>query len=92
MSVAYQTLVRVLREALGFVIFENEQGDFAISDYVPDSRAFMQFITAIEEDIGEELSDDFLDYEILSSAKGFAEKLDSFIIFQQHKNPNMQKI
>lgn len=76
---SYQMLVNILDEKLGVVFLDDEQDDFIISDYVVDSIAFIQFIIAIEEEIGIELSDDFLDFELLSSAKGFAEKLDYFV-------------
>jgi len=72
-------LVKILEEKLGFAIISDEKDDFVISDYIPDSTAFIQFIIAIEEELGSDLPDDFLDYDILSSAKGFAEKLDFFI-------------
>lgn len=79
MSSAYHTLINVLVEKLGFVVLENEEDDFAISDYVVDSITFIQFIIAIEEEVGKQLSDDFLVYDILTSAKGYAEKLDAYI-------------
>lgn len=79
MTLAYQMIKRILVDKFGIVFFDEEQDDFAINDYVTDSVMFMQFIVAIEEEMGEELSDDFLDYDIMSSAKGFAEKLHSFM-------------
>jgi len=79
MTHTYQILLKILQENLGFVIFDDEQDDFAISDYIPDSITFIQFIIAIEEELASELPDDFLDLEILSSAKGFAEKLDFYV-------------
>lgn len=75
----YELLLKVLTDDLGFVILQDEQEDFSITDYVADSLSFIQFIISIEDVIGKELSDDFLDFDILGSAKGFAEKLDSFI-------------
>ena len=78
MTHTYQILLKILKEKLGFVVFD-EQEDFAINEYVSDSITFIQFIIAIEEELANELSDDFLDFEILSSAKGFAEKLDFFV-------------
>lgn len=79
MTTTYQMLLRILIEQFGVVIFDNEIEDFAITDYVTDSISFIQFITFIEEEIGNELPDDFLLYDIVRSAKGFAEKLDDFI-------------
>jgi len=79
MTFSHQMLIDILEEKLGIIIFDDEKDDFAISDYVPDSMAFIQFIIAIEEKLGKDLSDDFLDFEILSSAKGFTEKLDFFM-------------
>jgi len=79
MKCTYQIILKVLNENLGFVIFDDMYNDFVISDYVPDSLAFINFIISIEEELGAELTDDFLDYDILTSAKGFSEKLDFFI-------------
>ncbi len=78
-SIAYQMLIKVLEGSLGIVILEKEQEDFAISDYIYDSIIFIQFILALEGEIKRELSDDFLDFELLNSANGFAEKLDFFL-------------
>lgn len=80
MTRAYQVIVSVLKEKLGFVVIENEEEDFAINDYIPDSMTFIQFIIALEETLDMELSDDFLDSDLLSSAIGFAEKLDLQIL------------
>lgn len=79
MSYAYQVLTRILNDNFGVFIFDDEQTDFSISDYIYDSITFIQFIIALEEEIGRDLPDDFLNIEILSSAKGFAEMLDSYI-------------
>lgn len=87
---AYKILIKILNEKLGFIILEDEQDDFIISDYVTDSIAFIQLIIGIEEEIGKELSDDFLDYELLSSAKGFAQKLDCFIETFQNNSEKVQ--
>ncbi len=75
-SEAYQILIKVLEDSLGIVVLDKEQGDFAISDYIYDSIMFIQFILAIEERLGIELLDDFLDIELLKSANGFSEKLE----------------
>jgi acyl carrier protein len=83
MNQAYQILLNVLREKLGFIIIDNGMDDFAINDYIPDSLMFIEFIIAIEETIGKELPDDFLDNELLSSAIGFAEKLDCYMLSQE---------
>lgn len=79
MNYTYQLLLKILQENFGIFIFEDDMEDFSISDYVFDSLSFIQFIVAIEEELGTELPDDFLDFEILGSSKGFAEKLDFFI-------------
>lgn len=79
MSQSFQVLLKILNENFGVVIFKNQQEDFSIKDYISDSITFIQFIVAIEEELSLELPDDFLDVELLSSAKGFAEKLDHFI-------------
>lgn len=78
---SYQVLIKILHDNFGVFIYNDEQEDFAINDYIPDSLSFIQFIIAIEEEIEMELPDDFLDIELLSSAKGFAEKINSFINF-----------
>lgn len=78
-SRAYQTLIKVLEESLGVVILEKENVDFAISDYIYDSIIFIQLIVALENELKIELPDDFLDFELLNSANGFAEKLDCFL-------------
>ena len=72
-------LIKVLEDSLGIVILEKEQEDFAISDYIYESIIFIQFIVALEDELRMELSDDFLDFELLNSANGFAEKLDFFL-------------
>lgn len=81
---AYDILISVLKEKLGYVIIDDKQEDFAINDYIHNSLTFIQFIVSLEETIGIELSDDFLDNELLSSARGFAEKLDFFMLSQQN--------
>ena len=79
-------IIRILEEKLGFVVIDDEQDDLNINDYIIDSLTFIEFIIAVEEEIGRELSDDFLDFDILNSAKGFVEKLDFFITSMQIKN------
>lgn len=81
MNQTYRVLINVLEEKMGFIILENEQDDFAITDYIPDSLTFIQFIVALEESFEVELPDDFLDNELMASAKGFAGKLDEFLQF-----------
>ena len=76
---SYNLLLKVLQENFGIVILEDMKEDFAINDYVTESISFIHFIIAIETEIGCSLSDDFLDFEILTSARGFAEKLDCFM-------------
>lgn len=79
MGYAYQLIIRVLSDNFGIFIFDNGQEDFSINDYICDSITFIQFVLTIEEEIGRELPDDFLNMEILDSAKGFAEMLDAYI-------------
>lgn len=79
MSCTYNMLIKILMDDFGVVIFNEENEDFAITDYIIDSISFMQFVISIEESIHKNLPDDFLDYNLLSSIKGFAEKLDCFL-------------
>lgn len=78
MNSSYYMLLRILKEKFGIIFLDDAQDDFAVSDYVQDSIGFMTFIVSVEEELGTELPDDFLDFELLSSAKGFSEKLDYF--------------
>lgn len=77
-SHSFQIILKILQENFGVVIFKNQQEDFSIKDYISDSITFIQFIVGIEDELACELPDDFLDVELLNSAKGFAEKLDCF--------------
>lgn len=79
MNQSYELLLSILKDELGFVILDEEQDDFALTDYIPDSIRFIQFIVILEECLGTELPDDFLDNELMSSMKGFSEKLDEFL-------------
>jgi len=79
MLAAYQLLLHVFEEKLGLIVPIDEQDDFSLSDYIVDSIAYIQFIVAIEEELGIVLPDDFIDIDILDSSKGFAEKLDCFL-------------
>lgn len=79
MNYAYEILIRVLNDNFGILILNDEQEDFSISEYIYESITFIQFIIAIEEELGKDLPDDFLNIEILDSARGFAEMLDSYI-------------
>ena len=76
---AYQILRKVLNEKFGIIIITDEQDDFALSDYITDSISFIEFIVAIEEELQNELTDDFIDFDMLSSARGFAEKLNFYL-------------
>lgn len=78
MESSYCMLVRILKKRFGIIFLDEVQDDFAVSDYVQDSIGFMTFIVSVEEELGTELPDDFLNFELLSSAKGFSEKLDYF--------------
>ena len=77
-NTTYLALISMLEE-IGYIVFEKDQEDFNISDYIADSMQFVQFILKIEEYYNIELSEDFLLYEILISAKGLANKIDAFI-------------
>lgn len=77
MQGTYEKLIEILQN-MGYVFWENIDEDFVISDYIADSFSFIQFILEIEEEIKIELSDDFLSYELLQSARGFANKLDIY--------------
>lgn len=77
MQGTYEKLIEIMQN-MGYVFWENIEEDFVISDYIGDSFSFIQFILEIEEEIEIELSDDFLSYELLQSARGFANKLDIY--------------
>ena len=79
MESTYEMIVEILVEKMGFVILSEIKDDFAISDYITDSIMFIQFINNIEEELGQELPDDFLLYDILGSAIGLATKIDDFL-------------
>lgn len=79
MSKSYRVITKILNDDFGILNFYDEQEDFSISEYIYDSITFIQFIIAIEEEIKKDLPDDFLNIEVLDSAKGFAEMLDSYI-------------
>lgn len=74
----YELIKEILKNKMGLVVV-CDQEDFSIADYIIDSILFIQFILYVEEAIGKELPDDFLISENLFSAKGFSEKIDSFI-------------
>ena len=74
---ALNIILDVLNESFGIIIVDDD--DFAINDYISDSITFIQFIIALEKKIQLTLPDDFLVVDILNSAKGFAEKLSSFL-------------
>ncbi len=73
-----ELLISVLEE-MGYVILEKEGEDFSISDYISDSIQFISFIINIEDKIGVELTDDFLRYDIMHSAIGFANMLNEYL-------------
>ncbi len=78
MSEIYNKLRKIM-ESMGIIFWDDIEEDFAISDYIGDSITFIQFIIDIEEEFNIQLTDDFLSYELLESAKGFANKLDAFL-------------
>lgn len=73
----YKQLISILNE-MGYCIFEKDE-DFDIRDYILDSLQFMEFIVRIEDVIEQELSDDFLNYELLLSATAFAKKIECYL-------------
>ena len=90
MDAYYEMLIEILKVEFGVVIIDDSKGDFAINDYIYDSIEFMKLIILIEEKLKMELSDDFLNFEILGSAKGFSKKLDYYI--ESNKKNNNKKI
>lgn len=72
-----EIIVTILEE-MGFVIFEKEEMDFNIGDYITDSIQFIGFILNIEQVLGMELTDDFLRFEVLISVNGLSNKLMDF--------------
>ena len=85
MEDTYKMIINVLEDEMGYVLINDIGIDFDITDFIVDSIAFIQFALAIEEKIGFELTDDFLNYEVYKSIFGFAEKLCAFI---QEKTEN----
>lgn len=73
-----QIILNVLNE-MGFVVLENEEDDFNLQDYIVDSLQFVEFIVGIEETIGFTLTENFLDYNLLLSFRGFSEKLKEYM-------------
>lgn len=67
-------IIDILEES-GFIIFDEKDKDFCLSDYIIDSIQFIEFIMKIEEKLGMQLSDDFLSLDILESINGLANKL-----------------
>lgn len=78
MNSSYQILLKILKENFGIIFLDDENQDFAIGDYIQNSIDFITFIVSIEEELGAELPDDFLNFELLASSKGFLGKLDYF--------------
>ena len=62
---------------MGFFVLDQEQ-DFDIRDYISDSIQFMDFIVRIEDKLQIELSDDFLDYDLLLSSVALANKIEIY--------------
>lgn len=54
-NTTYFALISMLEE-IGYIVFEKDQEDFNISDYIADSMQFVQFILKIEEYYNIELS------------------------------------
>lgn len=79
MNKTCRVILSVLENKMGIVIINKVEEDFPLTDYIPDSMTFMQFIVLLEEEIGVELSDDFLDSELMNSLFGFSEKLEDYL-------------
>lgn len=72
-------ICNVLHE-MGFVIFENDNGDdINLQDYLTDSIQFVDFIVRLEEKFDITLTDEFLDYSAISSMCGFVFMLEEFL-------------
>ena len=71
----FKKMIIDILEDSGFIIFDDKEQDFCISDYIVDSLQFMNFIMKIEEQLGTHLPDDFLGFDILDSVNGLANKL-----------------
>lgn len=83
-----EIIVAILEE-MGFIIFEKEEKDFNIGDYITDSIQFIGFIINIEQVLGMELTDDFLRFEVLTSVNGLSNKLMDFC---EQNNIEVQKL
>ncbi len=71
-----EILINIL-EDMGFFVLDQEQ-DFDIRDYISDSIQFMDFIVRIEDKLQIELSDNFLDYDLLLSSVALANKIEIY--------------
>ena len=71
-----EILINIL-EDMGFFVLDQEQ-DFDIRDYISDSIQFMDFIVRIEDKLQIELSEDFLDYDLLLSSVALANKIEIY--------------
>lgn len=71
-----EILINIL-EDMGFFVLDQEQ-DFDIRDHISDSIQFMDFIVRIEDKLQIELSDDFLDYDLLLSSVALANKIEIY--------------
>ena len=61
------------------IININNEPDICLLDYLYDSLQLMEFLCEIEEELGIELDDDIISYEIFYSLNGFCELLESMI-------------
>lgn len=75
----YLSIVVNVIEEMGLIILDSKEDDFNIQDYIIDSMQFIDFIVRIENKIDRQLSDDFLDYELLRSSKSFALKISDYM-------------
>ena len=72
-------ILSVLDE-MGYFVFDCDNSDIDIRDFIADSLQFIEFIVCIERKLNIDLSDDFLEYELLFSLEGFSNKLAEFCI------------
>ena len=73
-----RTIVNTLEE-MGLIVLDAEEDDFSLQDYIIDSMQFIDFIVRIEDKLNVQLPDDFLDYELLLSARSYALKISDYI-------------
>jgi len=74
------SLSKINKVLINFGIINiNNEPDICLLDYLSDSLQLMEFLCEIEEELGIELDDDIISYEIFYSLNGFCELLESMI-------------